>query len=381
MKILLICHEYPPIGGGSATVASGLARALAGEHAVTVLTTAYRGLPAEERQGAVAVRRARTPRRAMYGASPPELIAFTLAALWVGIRLCRRERFDGCVAIQGIPAAWVAWPLGWLFRFPYVVALVGADVPGFLPERFDRLHRVVRPLTRRTWRRAAAVTANSESLRALAERTARPLGVPIDTVFYGADTELHRPSESGRDAWPVRFLFVGRLSTQKGPSYLVEAVARAHERLQGRATVVIVGDGEEREALETRVRAEKLDDVVSFRGWLSREDLARCYRESSVFVLPSLDEGRSQAVLEAMACGLAIIATSIEANAGLVESGVNGLAVPPRDAGALADALATAVDLGPSKVMAMGDASRARAVASSWEDATRTYVRRLEAAR
>lgn len=381
MKILLICHEYPPIGGGSATVASGLARALAGEHEVTVLTTGYRGLPAEERQGTVTVRRARTLRRAVYGASPPELIAFTLAALWLGIRLCRGQHFDGCVAIQGIPAAWVAWPLGWLFRLPYLVALVGADVPGFLPERFDRLHRIVGPLTRRTWRRAAAVAANSESLRALAERTARPLGVAVDTVLYGVDTELHRPPDTGRDAWPVRVLFVGRLSTQKGPGYLVDAVARAHARLRGRARVVVVGDGEEREALEARVRAEQLDDVISFRGWLSREDLARCYREASVFVLPSLDEGRSQAVLEAMACGLAVVATTIDGNAGLVEPGVNGLVVPPRDAAALADALATVVDLGPSKLAAMGDASRTRVAASSWREAATTYVRRLEAAR
>jgi glycosyltransferase involved in cell wall biosynthesis len=381
VKILLICHEYPPIGGGSATVASGLARALAAEHDVTVLTTGYGALPAEERQGAVTVRRVRTLRRTAYGATPIELLAFTLAAVWLGARLCRTSRFDACVAIQGIPAAWVAWPLGWLFKMPYLVALVGADVPGFLPERFDRLHRVVAPLTRRTWRRAAAVAANSDSLRTLAERTARPLGITVETILYGVDTDVHRPPDGGREAWPVRFLFVGRLSTQKGPGYLVDAVARAHERLQGRAIVVMVGDGEEREALEARVRAERLDDVISFRGWLSREDLARGYREASVFVLPSLDEGRSQAALEAMACGLAVVATAIEGNAGLVEAGVNGFVVPPRDAAALADALATVVDLGPAKLVAMGDASRARVVASSWRDVAASYVRRLEAAR
>ena len=381
MKILLICHEYPPIGGGSATVASGLARALAAEHDVTVLTTGYRALPAEERQGAVTVRRARTLRRTTYGATPIELIAFTLAALWVGMRLARQARFDGCVAIQGIPAAWVAWPLGWLFKIPYLVALVGADVPGFLPERFDRLHRLVAPLTRRTWRRAAAVAANSDSLRTLADRTARPLGITVETVLYGVDTDLHRPPDGGREAWPVRFLFVGRLSTQKGPGYLVDAVARAHERLQGRATIVMVGDGEEREALEARVRAERLDDVISFRGWLSREDLARCYREAAVFVLPSLDEGRSQAALEAMACGLAVVATTIEGHAGLIEPGVNGLEVPPRDAHALAEALVTIVDLGPAKLVAMGDASRARVSVSSWRDVAAAYARRLEAAR
>jgi glycosyltransferase involved in cell wall biosynthesis len=381
VKVLLICHEYPPIGGGSATVAAGLARAMAAGHDVTVLTSGYRGLAGEERQGRLTVRRVRTVRRAVYGASPVELVAFALAALSRAVRLCRRQRFDGCVAIQGIPAAWVAWPLRRLFGVPYVVALVGADVPGFLPERFDRLHRIVGPLTRRTWRRAAAVTANSESLRALAERTARPLGVAVATVLYGVDTDVHRPADTGRDLWPVRLLFVGRLSTQKGAGYLVDAVERAHDALRGRATLDIVGDGEERAALEARVRAARLDDVVRFRGWLAREELARCYREASVFVLPSLDEGRSQAVLEAMACGLAIVATTIDGNAGLVEPGVNGLAVPPRSAGALADALVTLVALGPSKLAAMGDASRARMVAASWDEAAGGYVRRLEAAR
>jgi glycosyltransferase involved in cell wall biosynthesis len=60
---------------------------------------------------------------------------------------------------------------------------------------------------------------------------------------------------------------------------------------------------------------------------------------------------------------------------------VNGFVVPPRDAAALADALATVVDLGPAKLVAMGDASRARVVASSWRDVAASYVRRLEAAR
>lgn len=380
MKILLICHEYPPVGGGAATVAAGLARALGAGHAVTVLTAGYGALPAEERHGAVTVRRAPTLRRALYGASPVEMVVFTLSAILAGIRLHRRERFDGCVVVQGIPGAWVSLALRKLRGIPYLVALVGADVPGFLPERYDRLHRMVGWLTRRTWRHATAVVANSESLRALAERTATPLGVPVGVVHYGVDTDLHRPPGAPRETRPVRCLFVGRLSTQKGATYLLDAVACAHDRLRGRASIVMVGDGEEREALERRVREERLGDVIAFRGWLSREALARCYAESSVIVLPSLDEGRSQAVLEAMACGLAVVATRIDGNAGLVEPGVNGLVVPARDAAALAAALTTVVDLGPLKLAAMGEASRARVASLSWRDATERYVRYFEEA-
>ena len=309
------------------------------------------------------------------------MVVFTVAALASAIRLCRRERFEGCLVIQGIPGAWVAMPLSSWFGMPYVVALVGADVPGFLPERFDRLHGRVAWLTRLTWRRAAGVAANSESLRALAERTAAPLGVVVDMVLYGADTTVFQPPATPRPDDVVRFLFVGRLSTQKGIRFLLEATARAANELRGRATIVVVGDGEDRDAVEARAREERLEGVIDFRGWLSREDLAKCYAEASVFVLPSLDEGRSQAALEAMASGLAVVATDIVGNAGLVEEGVNGVLVPPRDAAALAAALTTMVHLGPAKLAAMGDASRVRIGRFSWDGAAAHYLRSLEAAR
>jgi glycosyltransferase involved in cell wall biosynthesis len=375
-KVLMICHEYPPVGGGAATVATGLARALAREHDVTVITSWYSGLPAVERHGRLTVRRVGPLRREVYGASPIEMVTFSLVALAAAARACRAERFDGCIAIQGIPAAWVALPLAWIFRVPYVVGLVGADVPGFLPERFDRLHRAIGWLTRRTWRRAAAVVANSASLRRLAEQTARPLGIRVHTVLYGADTDVHRPPATPRPEDRVRFLFVGRLSTQKGISYLVEAIALAHDALRGRAAIVVVG--EDYSPLQERMRAHALDDVVTFRGWLSREDLAECYAEASVFILPSLDEGRSQAALEAMACGLAMIATDIEGNAGMVEEGVNGFVVPPRDAAALAKALVAMIDRGPRQLALMREASRARVARFSWNAAAERYVHYLE---
>jgi glycosyltransferase involved in cell wall biosynthesis len=129
-----------------------------------------------------------------------------------------------------------------------------------------------------------------------------------------------------------------------------------------------------------RVRAGGLDDVVTFRGWLSREDLAVCYGEASVFVLSSLDEGRSQAALEAMACGLAMIATDIEGNAGMVDEGVSGYIVPPRDAAALAKALVTMTEMGPRKLAAMRAASRVRVAQFSWGAAADRYVRYFEGA-
>jgi glycosyltransferase involved in cell wall biosynthesis len=323
----------------------------------------------------------RTLRRAVYGASPLEMLVFSLSALATAVRLCREERFDGCIALQGIPAAWISMPIRTLFGIPYLIALVGADVPGFLPERFDRLHRLIGWLTRMTWRRATALLANSDSLRAVAERTAHRIGRHVDTVLYGVDTELHRPPAAPRDDHPVRFLFVGRLSTQKGIRYLIEATTLAHDALRGNAHIVVVGDGEDRAGLEARARTAGLGDVVTFRGWLSREELADCYRDASVFVLPSLDEGRSQAALEAMACGLAVIATAIEGNTGLVDEGVNGFVVPPRDAPALAKALVGMLELGPRRLAEMRDASRTRVARFSWRDTADRYVRYLEAGR
>jgi glycosyltransferase involved in cell wall biosynthesis len=141
---------------------------------------------------------------------------------------------------------------------------------------------------------------------------------------------------------------VAALTGHKDQATLVEAMALLRPRLP-EARLVIVGEGELRGALEAQVRERALGDRVVFAGF--RRDLDRLLPAFSVFCLSSHLEGLGTSLLDAMAFGLPVVATAAGGIPEAVADGVTGRVVPPRDPGALADALAEA----------LGDEERRRA--------------------
>jgi glycosyltransferase involved in cell wall biosynthesis len=129
---------------------------------------------------------------------------------------------------------------------------------------------------------------------------------------------------------------VGRLVPVKGLDTLLEAAALVARR-QPRAVFVLVGDGPQRPVLVARTRALALDGQVRFVGW--RMDVEHIYPDLDVVVLPSLHEGTPVSVIEAMAAGRPVVATSVGGVPDLIRDRDTGLLVPPRDPGALAAAI------------------------------------------
>lgn len=136
---------------------------------------------------------------------------------------------------------------------------------------------------------------------------------------------------------PALYVFgtVGRLQAVKDHVGLIRAFAalRARGDMQ-HARLMIIGEGPLRAEIEQVVREASLEGLVWLPG--EREDVPALMRRMDCFVLPSLAEGISNTVLEAMACGLPVIATRVGGNAELVEEGVTGALVPAADRDALA---------------------------------------------
>jgi glycosyltransferase involved in cell wall biosynthesis len=131
-------------------------------------------------------------------------------------------------------------------------------------------------------------------------------------------------------------LTVGRLDEQKGHRFLIEAfssVLREHRD----ARLLIVGEGPLREELQALARQFGVDEAVCFAGY--RDDVPALLRASHCFVLPSLWEGMPNVVLEAMAAGVPVVATSVEGVLELIEPERTGLVVKVGDAAELASAL------------------------------------------
>jgi colanic acid/amylovoran biosynthesis glycosyltransferase len=135
-----------------------------------------------------------------------------------------------------------------------------------------------------------------------------------------------------------RLLYIGRLSAAKGVPILLQAiaaVAEQHPDLQLR----IVGDGPDRRILEIQASQLGISDHLSFVGYQS-QDAVCCYLQAcDIFVLPSFAEGLPVVLMEAMATGIPVIATSIAAISELVEDGINGYLVPPGAVESLAQRL------------------------------------------
>jgi glycosyltransferase involved in cell wall biosynthesis len=134
-----------------------------------------------------------------------------------------------------------------------------------------------------------------------------------------------------------------RLNRMKGVEYFLEAAAVLAERFPD-VYFLVAGDGGNKRELEKQASGLGLGRRMVFTGF--RSDVPDLLSEVTISVLPSLSEGTSNTLLESMAAGVPVIATSVGGNPEVIEDGVSGLLVTPRDADALAGAIGRLLDDG-----------------------------------
>ncbi|MCI0546160.1 MAG: glycosyltransferase [Candidatus Rokubacteria bacterium] len=258
-------------------------------------------------------------------------------------------------------AAFDAVPAAWLVRRPVVIhGEHGREItdPHGLDRRRNLVRRAVAPAV------ARFVTVSLDLGRWLRDT----VGIPADkvlTIWNGVDTG--RFSEEGREegrralALPpdtVVIGTVGRLDPVKDQAGLLDAFAR-FDGSRHRAALVVIGNGPCRDALAARAARADLAGRVFLLG--ERRDVPLLLKGLDVYTLPSIAEGISNTVLEAMATGLPVVATRTGGNPELVEDGVTGRLVPVGDRVALADALDAYAGDGHLRTL-HGKAARERAV-------------------
>ncbi len=206
---------------------------------------------------------------------------------------------------------------------------------------------------RLAYRAAHAVVANSMAARDQLVREGVP-AAKVRLIANGLDALRFTPVPA-RPA-PRRIVMVANLRAEKGHDTLLRAAPRILARHPD-ASVTLVGGGPRRDALETLTRALGIGDRVRFLG--ECRDVAPVLAEHDLFVLPSRSEAFPNALIEAMATGLPVVATAVGGIPEVVRPGVNGLLVPPDDDAALADAVLGLMD-DPARAAALGRAARAR---------------------
>jgi len=184
----------------------------------------------------------------------------------------------------------------------------------------------------------------------------------LELIMNGVDTERFAPGlPAAATPWtdaPFVIGTVGRLQDVKDQASLIDAFAllcAARPALRATMRLAIVGDGPLRASLAQRASQAGVADLVWFPG--ARNDIPELMRSFDLFTLSSIAEGTPVTLLEAMACGLPVVATGVGGIPEVVQEGVSGALVPASNPQALADALAAYVD-DPARVAAHGAAAR-----------------------
>lgn len=231
---------------------------------------------------------------------------------------------------------------------------------------YNRLRRVLSPLIHQF------IAVSQDLSRWLVETVNIPES-KVSQIYNGVDTQRFTPRTStGANTPPDlpeafqpregRLVLgtVGRLAAVKDQQLLLLALHQLvtlRPDLRERLRLLMVGDGPERPGLSEKINSLALNDLVWLAG--DRENIPELLRSMDIFILPSLGEGISNTVLEAMASGLPVIATAVGGNPELVQDGVSGLLFPVGDADALCQALITVIDA-PDLRIAMGQAAQTR---------------------
>lgn len=158
----------------------------------------------------------------------------------------------------------------------------------------------------------------------------------IIVMANGIDSTTFKPlAEKTKEKY---ILFTGRLSYRKGLFDLIEAAKTICETYQD-ISFLITGTGVLIETLREKIKEFGLSERIKFLGFVSREQLIHLYQNATIYVVPSHYEGLPTVLLEAMSCGLPVIATAVSGNLDVITSGKNGLLVPPHAPEKLADAM------------------------------------------
>ena len=354
MRILTVIYEFPPVGGGGGRAAYDICKGLVERgHQVTVLTAHMHGLPFEEYRDGIRLVRISSLRNKTFGAGFATMLAYVLSGLWAGFRLIRLDRPDIIHTHFAVPSGALAWTLSMLTGVPYILTAHLGDVPGGVPEKTGKWFRWVGPFIYPIWKRAKKVIAVSEHTRQLALQN---YAVTIDVVPNGADVKQLAPSKIKLNT-PPRLVFAGRFMPQKNPFAIIQVLSQLQDLPW---TCSMLGDGPLFEDVKREIEKAGMSGRFTLPGWGTPEIVLEQFSKSDILFMPSLSEGLPVVGVQALATGLAIVASRIGGFLDLVDDDRNGYLIDVKDIPAFVQTL-RAILSDPDRLLRLREASLQKA--------------------
>ena len=376
-RVLFFNYEYPPLGGGAANATKYILDEYSHRDDVFVdlITSSVVDRYVKQQIGDnIVIHRlpiGKNEKNLNYQ-TRGELLKYTWQAYKFAQKLIAQNDYDLTHSFFAVPCGVISRKIKKKYGIPYIVSLRGADVPGY-SERFEKLYKLITPIIHNVWHDARYVVTNSKGLTELAQESDASQNFlqivnGVDTNFYtsGTRTLNERKKE-------FRILLASRLSRRKGFNYAIDAFVELFDMYPHIKMQIAGGEGNAMEELRAQVKRYRLDGRVEFTGLYTKEESPDIYNNTDVFVMPSLNEGMSNNLLEALASGLPVLMTPTGGAQELVRDGENGYLIKMNDVQSIVDKLKVLIEA-PEICDAMGHASRLIAETMSWEKVAGEYV-------
>jgi glycosyltransferase involved in cell wall biosynthesis len=356
--IVMLVNEFPPLPvGGAEKQAERLSKylSLRGWH-VWVITRHQKGLPYEERENGF-----RIIRPATIGPGKLKTITFVLGIFWRLWRL--KDKYEILHAHLAVGPAFAGVVAARLLGKNSIVKFgnTSGEFGGILNAKRTLRGRLRLHFIRR-WADVVIVLDDAMRQEVISAgfdaNRVRLMSNGIDAVaLHTDDFEFEAGSGIGSEDRVIA-IFVGRLTKQKSLTTLLQALAIA-SRSCSSLHLTLLGEGPERTALEQQALALGITKQITFAGY--DPNVESYLRSAHIFVLPSVAEGISNALLEAMSLGLPCLASSVGGNVEVLDHGKYGVLLPPDDVNAWAQALET-MAAAESLRLELGELARRRIV-------------------
>ena len=325
MKILVLIHEFPPIGGGGGPIARDLSLQWVKEgHQVRVVTARFGDLPEFEVIDGLEVVRLDCHRTESFRAKMKAMIGYVMAASKYCCFECNDFRPDIIHVHFAVPNGPAAMAASRKFKVPYVITAHLGDIPGASPEKTKKWFRYIQPFTPPIWKNAARVIAVSEFSRQMALKS---YNVPVDVIPNGIDYDNIRNNNIEAHDVP-EIVFAGRFVPQKNLIQIIKTLDTVKD-LKWHAT--LIGDGQDKEMLLSEIAAAGMTERIELPGWKTPEEVIGIFHRSDILFMPSTTEGLPVTGIQGMASGLALLLSNAGGNPEIITEGENGFVHDPDD--------------------------------------------------
>ncbi len=373
----MLNNEYPPLGGGTGTVNQEIITFLKNKKNIQIdLITGSSDTQnsIENISSNINIYKIGLNNNNVHHASNIELIKYAIKAFFMAKKMHKTSNYDMSFAWSTVPAGFVSFLLNYLYKLPFVVRVGGPDIPGY-EKRYRFVYKFITPLIKRIWKKSQKIITKCQSendmILAINDK------LPLYTIYNGIDTDKFLPRKYKKTDNMIKVICVARLIQRKGQEVLIEAIAHLKNAKGIEIKCDLVGDGDKKENYKKQVNNLDISNLISFTSFVSRNKIVDKYNDADIFVLPSYNEGMSNSVLEAMACGLPIILTDVGGTKELLTEGVNGFVFEKSNHKELA-AILEKLYLNPQLVKEMAIKSREKAKMFNWSTIGDEYLKLFE---